>query len=323
MAPCKPILTRREALVGAAAATTLMGMPAGAAAPLLGPDSADYQRVRLGEFEVTTIQDGIRSVPSIHPFFGGNVDKAEVDALAVQNLLPTDGMRLGFTPTLVNNGRELVLFDAGNGNARGPETGLLVTNLAKAGYTPEQVDVVAITHMHPDHIAGLITDGAPTFPKARYVVPTAEYDFWTNPDLASNQRLSGIHALVTERVKPLAEKISFIGDGEKVVTGITAVAAHGHTPGHTLFRVESGGKSLLITADTANHFVFSLQRPDWHFQFDFEPEAAAATRRKVFNMLAADKMAFIGYHMPFPSIGYVQVRGDGFGYTPHSYQLDL
>ncbi|MBV6632097.1 MAG: MBL fold metallo-hydrolase [Alphaproteobacteria bacterium] len=323
MSATDPKITRRVAIAGTAAMGAMLTAPVQAAAPLLGAHSAIFNRFTLGDFEITTIADGFVSVPTVHPFFGSNVAKEEVDALAGENLLPSDGIKLGFTPTLVNTGKELVLFDAGNGDVRRPNAGLLRDRLAVAGYTPEQVDVIAITHMHPDHIGGLMEDGEPAFPNARYVASTTEYNFWTNTDLASNEQVSGIHALVMERVAPLAEKMTFIDDEQDVVSGITAVAANGHTPGHTLFRIDNGGKSVLLTADTANHFVFSLQRPDWHFQFDFDPGKAAATRRRVFDMLATDEMAFIGYHMPFPSLGYVQASGNGFRYTPHSYQLEL
>jgi glyoxylase-like metal-dependent hydrolase (beta-lactamase superfamily II) len=108
-----------------------------------------------------------------------------------------------------------------------------------------------------------------------------------------------------------------------VASGITAMSAPGHTPGHTAYMIESGGKSLVIAADFANHYVWSLGYPDWEVKFDMDKAQAAATRRKVLDMLAADKIPFIGYHMPFPAVGYVETRGDGFQYVPASYQLIL
>ncbi|NKB27008.1 MAG: hypothetical protein GKR99_05420 [Rhodobacteraceae bacterium] len=105
--------------------------------------------------------------------------------------------------------------------------------------------------------------------------------------------------------------------------GITAVAAHGHTPGHMAYMLDSGGKQMLLIADTANHAVWSLERPDWEVRFDMDKAAAAATRRKLLGMVAADRIPLIGYHLPFPAVGYVEVRGDGFAYVPASYQLML
>ena len=124
-------------------------------------------------------------------------------------------------------------------------------------------------------------------------------------------------------MKPFAEQFSFLEDGGSVASGLTAMAAFGHTPGHMNYMVESDGKQLVIGADFANHYVWSLAHPDWEVRFDMDKPAAAATRRRILDMIAADKLPFIGYHMPWPGIGYVETAGDGFEYVPHSYQLML
>ncbi|MEX0345160.1 MAG: MBL fold metallo-hydrolase, partial [Rhizobiaceae bacterium] len=129
--------------------------------------------------------------------------------------------------------------------------------------------------------------------------------------------------LVAANVKPLAEKMSFIGDGGEVVSGISGMAAFGHTPGHMIYLLESGGPKLAITAYTANHFVLSLQHLDWEVRFDAVKDKAAEMRRKVFGMAASEKMPVIGYHMPFPSVGYVEPLGDGFRWVPETYQMDM
>ena len=131
------------------------------------------------------------------------------------------------------------------------------------------------------------------------------------------------HKGVVARVVPLAEKTTFIGDGDAVVSGITAMAAFGHTPGHLAFNVESGGRRMMITADTANHFVLSLQRPEWEVRFDMDKANAAAARKAVFDMLAADRIPFVGYHMPFPSVGFVEKMDMGYRFIPETYQFDL
>jgi glyoxylase-like metal-dependent hydrolase (beta-lactamase superfamily II) len=129
--------------------------------------------------------------------------------------------------------------------------------------------------------------------------------------------------MVMANVAPLAERMSFIGEGDSVAPGVTGMDAFGHTPGHMVFNVESGGKRLMLTADTANHFVLSLQRPDWEVVFDSDKAMGAAARKKVFDMIAADRIPFIGYHMPFPSVGYVEKMDVGYRYIPETYQLDL
>jgi glyoxylase-like metal-dependent hydrolase (beta-lactamase superfamily II) len=208
---------------------------------------------------------------------------------------------------VVNTGGELILFDTGL-NPQG-----ITAALAAAGYTPDQVDVVVITHMHGDHIGGLTGEGGATFPNARYVTASVEFDAWAAMD----------NGTFDAKMRPLADRTEMIGDGARVATGITAMAAHGHTPGHTAFMIESGGRQLLIAADFANHYVWSLAHPDWEVKFDMDKAKAAGTRRRLLGMLAADGIPFVGYHMPWPGIGYVEKTGAGYRYRPTSYQLML
>ncbi|MEO1200472.1 MAG: MBL fold metallo-hydrolase [Pseudomonadota bacterium] len=316
-----PSLTRRMALAtgaGALAMPALIGRatPVRAAAPMLGVSAPTFRRVQLGSFEVTTLLDGTRPADGPHPIFGEDQSAEAVQALMAENKLPETRALFYFTPTIVNTGSELVLFDAGLGG----DAGSLVSQLDAAGYTPDQIDIVVITHMHPDHIGGLMRDGAATFPNARYVTGQVEYDFWSAED-----RLSGpterVATLVQSNVVPLADQMTFLGDGDDVVSGITAVGAFGHTPGHMTFMIESDGQQILIWADTANHFVASIQRPDWHVRFDMDKEAAAETRKRLFDMAATDAVAVIGYHMPFPAIGYIMRTADSWRWEPLSYQL--
>lgn len=117
--------------------------------------------------------------------------------------------------------------------------------------------------------------------------------------------------------------MSFVKDGDSPVSGITAMAAFGHTPGHMAYHLESGSDRLLIMADTANHYVWSLAYPDWEVSFDVDKAAAAATRRKLLDMVAADRIPLVGYHMPFPGLGYVEARENGFRFVPETYQMML
>jgi glyoxylase-like metal-dependent hydrolase (beta-lactamase superfamily II) len=194
--------------------------------------------------------------------------------------------------------------------------------LKAAGYTPDQVSVVVITHMHGDHIGGLMEGGAPAFKNARYVAGQAEFDFWKDEARVGTPAENG-HKGVLKNVVPLAEKTAFIGDGADVVPGITAMAAFGHSPGHMIFKIESEGKGLVLTADTANHFVLSLQRPDWEVKFDMDKAQAAATRKKVFDMIATDRLPFVGYHMPFPSVGFIERIDQGYRFVPETYQFEI
>ena len=318
-------LSRRAALgVMAMGLSSLVSYPVLAKAPMLGAFQAFYRRFSLGAFEVTTILDGQVQLTGPHPIFGQNVSADEVQKLAVANSLPPDQMEIGFTPVIVNTGKEVILFDTGNGEGkRRPKAGLLLERLKGAGFMPEQIDKVVITHAHPDHIGGLTEGGKPAFPNARYYMGEVEYNFWADKAKVDDKKFARVAGLVQKKVVPLAEKMSFVKDGDTIASGVTAMAAFGHTPGHMMYHIESGGKRLLLIADLTNHFVASLQKPEWHVKFDMDKEKAGQMRRKVLDMLATEKIPFTGYHMPFPSLGYIERKDDSFRFAAASYQLNL
>lgn len=318
-------ISRRQALgaglAGLAAATA--GLPGMAAVPMQGVARPEVYRFKLGAFEVTTINDGAIQLDGPHPIFGQNVSAEEVQALAEANFLPPTRMEIGFTQTLVNTGDDLILFDTGNGAGRRPDAGQLRARLAVAGLKPEDVTVVAVTHFHPDHIGGMTEDGAVAYPNARYVFGASEYDFWSPPEKAEAEATARVGQLVQAGVVPVAGKATMAAPGDSVVSGVDVVKSHGHTPGHVSYHVESEGKRLLILGDVCNHYVVSVQRPEWHVRFDMDKEMAVAARKEVLGMIAADKIPFVGYHMPFPAVGYLEARDDGFRYVAASYQLNL
>jgi glyoxylase-like metal-dependent hydrolase (beta-lactamase superfamily II) len=278
------------------------------APPQRGPAAARWHRFRLGTFEITTLMAGERVTADPRATYGLNASAEAFAALAAENFLPTDRLRSSFTPTLVHTGAELVLFDTGL------EAAGLAAALAEADLHPGQIDLVVLTHLHPDHVGGL-TDaaGAAFFPRARYAAGRIEHAHWAaqdNPTLAA-------------QLAVCAGKLTLFDDGETLVPGITALHAPGHTPGHMVFRLESAGAVLMLTADTANHYVFSLHHPEWEVRFDVDKAQAIATRQRILGQIAAEKCPFIGYHMPFPAVGYLEAKGPGYRFVPASYQLSL
>ncbi|MGL6211720.1 MAG: MBL fold metallo-hydrolase [Paracoccaceae bacterium] len=305
-----PMLSRRHLMLVSAAlpfASSLLPTAATAQTAFQGASMPTFNRFMLGGFEVTTLMAGTRTAEKPQEIFGLTTDPAEFAAVSAAAFLPTDKAQFFFTPTLVNTGTDLVLFDTGLDGAA------ITATLATAGITPDLITKVVITHMHGDHIGGLMTEATPTFPNAALITGSIENNHWSG---AANETYEA-------KVRPVLDKFTFLDDGGSVAPGITAMAAFGHSPGHMTYMIESNGAGLVVTADTANHYVWSLGHPDWEVKFDMDKPAAAATRRAVFGMLAADKLPFVGYHMPFPSLGYVETAGDGFRYVPASYQMML
>lgn len=305
-------LTRRAALASAAALpAAALTAPSVLAAGHGGKAANPVARTfKLGDMTVTTLLDGTLPRDGVQEIFGGGASDEEFQKVSEENFISPDIAQFFFTPTLVDAGDELVLFDTGLGK------GGLITALDAAGVSPDAIDVVVLTHMHPDHIGGMMSDGSPTFANARYVTAAAEYDFWAKADEGNR-----VGDMVKANVTPMADKMSFIDDGGTVAPGVTAMAAFGHTPGHMVYMLESNGQQLVLTADLANHYVWSFAHPEWEVRFDMDKPAATQSRRNVLGMLAADRVPMIGYHMPFPAAGYVEQRGEGFRFVPVSYQM--
>ena len=292
-------------------------------ASLLGEIRPAVHRFALGDAEVITIMDGAQVRDAIQPPFALDKSTEELAEIAVSNFLPADRFENSFTPTVINTGSELVLFDVGFG-AMGREngTGNLRTRLAEAGYAPEDIDVVAFTHMHPDHIAGVMEGDGLAFPNARHVMGRREFDEWNSGDRIPEPRKPN-RDMFLKLIAPLAEQLTFLEGGDTVAKGIEAEEAFGHSLGHLMYRVESAGKSILVWGDITNHYVFSLKYPDSHVGFDDDKEQGIATRKRVLDMVATDRLLVAGHHMPFPSVGYVERDGKSYRWTPASYQIRL
>lgn len=299
-------------------------------ASLQGPLQPGVYRFKFGAFEIATILDSKSVREGVHPLYGANATAEEVHALARANNI--DPLRLEHPNvlTLVNTGKELVLFDTGNGalpreyeqlKARMP-AGHLVERLAELGHKPEDIDVIVTTHGHPDHIGGLTEGGQPVFKNARYVFGATEYDFWQKNEGVREARKFN-RELFVKICTPLAERSTFIKPGDEVASGITAVDAFGHSPGLMAFHIESEGKRFMVTADTFTHFVMGVQRPDWFFDMDDDKDKAVTTRKRILDMLATDRLLVAGFHMPFPSLGWIERTQNSYRWVPHSYQFNL
>ncbi|MEM6477554.1 MAG: MBL fold metallo-hydrolase [Pseudomonadota bacterium] len=305
-------LSRRSLLASAAAAPLLPLATQAAAGGHSAKAPAPLARsFAVGDMTVTTLLAGSGMRDEPQGTFGMNVSAEEFARVSEENFISSETYQGFFTPVLVETGSETILFDTGL-----PGDGVPMA-LESVGLTPADITHVVITHMHPDHIGGLTGDGGATYANASYVTGAREYNFWTSGPGSQ----SGLAGQINEKVVPFAERMRFLDEGGEVRPGITAMGAFGHTPGHMAYMLSSGGAQLLITADMANHHVWSLANPDWEVRFDADKAAAAATRRRILGMLAADRIPMVGYHMPFPAAGYVETRGDGFHWVPVTYQM--
>jgi glyoxylase-like metal-dependent hydrolase (beta-lactamase superfamily II) len=299
-------------------------------ASMQGEKQSAVYRFKFGDFEITNILDSKVVREGLHPSFGGERPADEMQALARANRIDPQRYEHPFIPTVVNTGKELVLFDTGNGalrrereqlRARMPD-GRLLERLGEAGYRAADVDVVVITHGHPDHIGGLTEGGKPVFPNARYVFGAAEFDFWKRGKNVREARKFNRELFVDIAV-PLADRARFVKPGDEVAPGIRAFDAAGHAPGLLAYHVESGGKRLLIWADTCIHYVVAVQRPEWHIDVDDDKDKAVATRKRILDMVATDGLFVAGFHMPFPGLGLVEKSAAGYRWVPVGYQLNL
>lgn len=288
--------------------------------PLLRPHVYQF---RLGDMLITNLLEGHIVRDDLHPFVATNASAEEVAALAARYQLPYPGLEHSFTTTLIETGGKLIAIDPGFGeNSPMPTAGYFSRSLAAAGYNNEDVDIVLISHSHPDHIGNLMTGGEATFSNAEVVYGRREFEYWQRGENIADFRKPTL-ALFQKVALPLAERLRFIEPDDVIVPGITAINAFGHSAGHMAFHLESEGHQLLLLNDTVAHYVASFAEPDWAFSMDDDALAAAASRRRVLGMVAQDNIPVIGFHLPFPSIGYVEAHKSAFNFRPASYQFNL
>jgi len=248
-----------------------------------------------------------------------NAPLAEVQAAASAAFLPADRQVIPFTITFVQRGDTLVVFDTGNGvTPAGATAGRMIANMATAGIDPARVTHVIHSHFHSDHVNGLLNaEGGRAFPNAQVLVPASEWAWWTETgnETRSHENQRGNFANVARRFAPYQGRVTPFQAGAEVIPGITAIAAPGHTPGHTIFRISDGDAQMIFLADVTNHPGIMMANPDWQIVFDFDGDQAAATRRRVLDMVATDRIRVTGYHFPFPANGYVARAGNGYRFV--------
>ena len=293
---------------------------ASAEAPAAGTQVPGYYRAALGDLEITALYDGYVDL-------GANLllgaSKADVQRLLARQFLAGEKVQTAVNAYLINAGGKLILVDAGAAKAFGPTLGFVGEQLRAAGYAPEQVDVVLLTHLHADHVAGVLTpDGKPLFPNAEIHVAQTEADFWLSDENAAKapKDFKPFFELARKSVAPYQAAGKFkTFSGEADFGGIKAVPSNGHTPGHTSYLVESKGQRLLILGDAVHSHAVQFAHPEVAIEFDADKKAAIAARKQLFAWAAKDKLLVSGMHLPFPGLGHVRAEAKGFAWVPVEY----
>ncbi len=297
--------SRRAALQGLATLGLGAALPASAAAR---PARRDHHTVSahsfaVGDATVTVLRD--TGFPLPLSAVGTNVDPARVVATLREYGLPTDRVPVDVSQLVVDAGGVRTLVDTGTGQ------GQLLASMEALGIAPASVDRVVVSHFHGDHVGGVSTDGAPTFPAASVHFPAPELAFLDGAPAGNDNVTAALGALA-----PVRDRLQTYGDGDELAPGLVAIAAHGHTPGHMAFVLASGDARLMIASDAVTHPVVFFRHPTWLFGFDMDGDRTVATRRRLLSRAAREGLPFVASHLPFPGVGRVSVDGAGFRFTP-------
>ncbi len=322
--------SRRGVLTGGALAAVAAAMAPGVMAQTTVPGekqpsrkdrSAGFYRFKFGDATVTVLSDGrVYSSDPKKTFSGGSVQ--EIDTVLTDNFLETNRVVLDENVIVIENGGRTVLIDCGVGSSQlfGKSGGKLLANMAAAGIPPADVGTILLSHAHPDHLGGLMTDAAArNFPNAQIYLGQEEFGFWTDAARMGTP-LAAFHQLAVQQLMPNRDRLHFIKEGQEVVPGILAVSSPGHTIGHMHFLLTSAGKTLACTADLSRHHILGLEKR-WEFVGDFDPKLSIATRERYLLRYAEDRIPILSYHYPWPGLGHVVRWGDAFKYIPTAMDM--
>lgn len=268
-------------------------------------------RFQVGDITCIAIEEGSTSYPpenlqQRHP----NATSEEIESILPELIYNGEQLANSFNTLYIESGGAKILIDTGMGfNPERPEIGNTISGLQSEGINPEDIDIVYITHFHGDHYMGLLSDGEPTFPNARYVTLDDEWNYWLSDETKAKMgaRVQGILNIV----EPLEDKFTSLSDGEELAPGITVVAILGHTMGQSAIRIESNGKSLLHLVDLL-HSTAQFTYPDWHFVWDTNAELAVKSRREQLTKASETNETVMFYHLPFPGLGHIERDGNNY-----------
>ena len=308
----------------AAAIPFAVSSPVGAAAPPIGRQAPGFYRYKVGSIEVTVVADGINRV-RLTDGFVLNAKKDEVNAALEAAFMEKDIFIAPYNPIVINTGGKLAVIDTGFGEAAYKSSqglnGQFLTNLAAAGIDANTVDAVIISHYHGDHINGLLkSDNSLAFPNAEILVPAPEHKYWMDDgemSRASTPRIEGLFKNVRRVMHgEVLKRLRTYEWNREIIPGVIAVGTPGHSPGHTCHIITSGPSKVYVQGDLTHAPFLFVRNPGWHPYFDHDPIRAEATRRKVYDMLVAEKMLVQAIHYPFPSLAHIEKTATGYRENP-------
>lgn len=327
-----PVLDRRRALsagaatlalatLGTASGRSLAEAPAAGHLPVAPPPG--FYVTKVGAVTVVVLCDGELTLPGGRAFMP-NAETAEMERLSKRYHTPADPITVPVNAVLIRSGDELVLIDSGSGTAFGPTAGRLAALLGTVGVAPADLTKVVVSHMHPDHVGGLLTTAdAIAFPERPVLIAGTDVTHWFDDGAkaAAPESFRPFFDMARRFVDPYrrSTQLQTYVDGTAIAPGVTVVGLPGHTPGHSGFMIESEGQKLLLVSDLLHHYVFLTRHPEWHFFGDTDGAQAAATRTRLLDMAATDGMRILGAHLPFPGIGYIDRFDGAYAFLPEQY----
>ena len=322
-----PEVSRRAVLSGlAAAVTSVLARPGLASAPMANVQVPAAYRFKVGGFECTVVSDGPLKLGTYSPQMFKGYTQERIDEILAANFLDKSNFQVEQNALVINTGEKLVLIDTGLGFRKvyGPRSGRLLDNLRAAGIDPASIDVVVLSHAHPDHVWGLVgEDRKPNFPNAQIHITQADLEFWTDEGKLSDPALGPAIGPIRDTLLPLRDRISFLKEAQDVVPGVQALSTPGHTVGHSSFVISSQGSSIVYIGDLGHQPVLQMENPRAEFARDTDPKQGVTTRLRVFDMVASQKIPIIAYHFPWPGVGHVAKRGEGYRYIAADIQTVL
>lgn len=288
------------------------------ALPFVGMNVAfAANQMTLGSKQITSVSDGNLVLPG--SMFFDNLPTNVVDRILAESGVSKDEVRPPCNLTLLQDGANTVLFDAGSGASFMPSAGEILESLEAVGVAPDDVTHVVFTHAHPDHIWGVLDDFDDlVFSQADYMISTPEWEYWTDPNTVNTigEERASFAVGASRRLESISDKIKFFKDGEEVLPGVMAHMTPGHTPGHTSFEIRDGTNAIMVGGDAIGNHHVALAKPDWHSGSDQDPELGASTRVKLLDKLVADDIALLAFHLPEGGLGRIEKKADGYRFVP-------